>query len=148
MSFSKTIAAVFGIGYLPKGGGTVAAAVYCLIWFLTPEDLPLFEIACLIVVLVLGIWSASRVETDWGTDSNRVVIDEFAGMMISLLFVPKRISYLIFAFLFFRLFDILKPLGIRKTEKFPGGWGVMADDVLSGIYTWILLNIVLEMKLF
>lgn len=148
MRFFKAIAAVFGIGYLRKGGGSVAAAAFCLIWFLIPPQTLFVEFLTFILVFALGTWSASKVEASWGLDSYRVVIDEVAGMMIALLSVPKQITYLIFAFVFFRAFDIFKPLGIRKTEQLPSGWGVMADDVLSGIYTLILLRFLIAMKFF
>ncbi|MEO5651107.1 MAG: phosphatidylglycerophosphatase A [Ginsengibacter sp.] len=147
MNFHKTIAAVFGIGYLPKGGGSVAAAVYCLIWILIPSPPSGLEILWLVLVLILGTWSAGKVEKIWGVDSGKVVVDEVAGMMISLLFIPVEIKYVVFAFIVFRFFDILKPLGIRKLEKLPSGWGVMADDVLSGVYTWALLKTCMVMKL-
>lgn len=147
MNFHKTIATVFGIGYLPKGGGSAAAAVYCLLWILIPSRSSLVEISLVLLILILGIWSASEVERTWGVDSGKVVVDEVAGMMISLLFIPVKIKYAIFAFIVFRFFDILKPLGIRRSEKLPSGWGVMADDVLAGIYTWVLLKIFILMKL-
>jgi phosphatidylglycerophosphatase A len=147
MNFHKIIAAVFGIGYLPKGGGSAAAAVYVLLWILIPSRSSFVEISLVILILVLGTWSASQVEKIWGVDSNKIVVDEVAGMMISLLFIPVKIKYAVFAFILFRFFDIVKPLGIRRSEKLPSGWGVMADDVLSGIYTWALLKIFIVMKL-
>lgn len=86
-------------------------------------------------------------EKIWDVDSNKVVVDEVAGMVISLLFIPAKIKYVVFAFVLFRFFDIVKPLGIRRSEKLPSGWGVMADDVLAGIYTWALLKTFILMKL-
>ena len=148
MILNKAIATVCGIGYLPKGGGTVAAALYCFIWFFW-SSMPLsIEIILILFVVTIGIYSASKVEILWGEDSSKVVIDEFAGMMISLLFVPLELKYLLFAFVVFRFFDIVKPLGIRKSENLPSGWGVMADDVLSGIYTWILVMACIWFKIF
>ena len=148
MILNKAIATVCGIGYLPKGGGTAAAALYCFIWFFW-SSMPLsVEIILILFVVTIGIYSASKVEILWGEDSSKVVIDEFAGMMISLLFVPLELKYLLFAFVVFRFFDIVKPLGIRKSENLPSGWGVMADDVLSGIYTWILVMACIWFKIF
>lgn len=148
MFFHKTIGSVLGIGFLPKGGGSAAAAAYCFLMVFFPLNHIVKEIILLFIVLVVGVWSASEVERDWGTDSSKVVIDEVAGMMISVMFVPKKILYIIPAFILFRFFDIVKPLGIRRTEKLPSGWGVMADDVLSGVYTWILMMVIAGMKLF
>jgi phosphatidylglycerophosphatase A len=147
MNFHKTIATVFGIGYLPKGGGSAAAAVYCLLWILIPSRSFVAEISLALLILILGIWSASQVEKIWDVDSSKVVVDEVAGMVISLLFIPAKIKYVVIAFVLFRFFDIVKPLGIRRSEKLPSGWGVMADDVLSGIYTWALLKLFIVMKL-
>ncbi len=74
-------------------------------------------------------------------DSRHIVIDEFAGYLLSMIFLPPTIAYLVAGFLLFRFFDILKPLPIRKIEKiFPGGLGIMADDLLAGIYTNLVLQ--------
>lgn len=148
MIFHKAIATVFGIGYLPRGGGSAAAAVYCLVWFFLPSWFFTFAILFIIVIVTIGVWSASKVERVWGIDSGKVVIDEVAGMMISLFFIPVSVKYAVFAFIVFRFFDILKPFGIRKLENLPSGWGVMADDVLSGIYTWALLRTCIWFKIF
>jgi len=86
--------------------------------------------------------SADRVEEIWGKDHNRVVIDEVAGMCITLLLIPLKWQYTLIGLILFRFFDILKPFGIRKLEELPGGWGVMADDVLAGIYANVLLQLV------
>jgi phosphatidylglycerophosphatase A len=93
-------------------------------------------------LLFLGIFSAGKVEAEWGTDSYRVVIDEVVGMGITLLFVPVRWPYLLIGLLLFRFFDIVKPLYIRKMENLDGGWGVMMDDVLAGVYANLLLQLV------
>jgi phosphatidylglycerophosphatase A len=66
-------------------------------------------------------------------------------MCISLFLIPVELKYIALAFVLFRFFDIVKPLYIRKAEALPGGWGVMADDVLAGVYSNILLHIVIKM---
>lgn len=143
MRVHKLIASCLGIGYI-KGGGTIVAAIWCIIWYGT-RAAGSFEIKgalFTLVVLVIGILSANSVEKYWGKDSSRVVIDEAAGMGISLLLVPVELKYILSAFILFRFFDIVKPLMIRKVESFPGGWGVMLDDVLAGLYTNLLLHII------
>ena len=141
----KVWASTFGIGYL-KGGGTVAALFCCLClytcWHFGIVTQLGFIIATLVITLS-GIWSGNIVEADWGKDSSRVVVDEVAGMCISLLFVPLSLSTIIAGLILFRFFDIAKPLGIRKMEALPGGWGVMADDVLAGIYANLMLQIII-----
>ncbi|WP_345953915.1 phosphatidylglycerophosphatase A [Mucilaginibacter sp. PAMB04168] len=146
MNLNKIIASIFGVGYI-KGGGTVAAVITCLvIYLLRPTDvfehiwvLPLATV----LVTLTGIHTGNQVEADWGKDSSRVVIDEVAGQMIALLFVPLTNFNLIVALILFRFFDIVKPLGIRKMEKLPAGTGVMMDDVLAGVYANIVLQIIL-----
>ena len=80
------------------------------------------------------------VEPIWGEDPSRVVVDEMVGVWIPLLAAPAgNLWYALAAFALFRLFDIFKPLGIRKMEYLKGGVGVMMDDILAGIYSLILL---------
>ena len=98
-------------------------------------------------LLVLGTLAAQQVEPEWGKDSYRVVIDEVAGMWISLLFIPITASNLLVALILFRFFDIAKPFGIRSMEQLPGGVGVMMDDVLAGIYANVLLQLGLHFRL-
>lgn len=148
IKLSKIIASVCGIGFIGKGGGTVASVFYCIVWFLLPGFSPVLQISLLIIVLITGVWSSAMVEKIWGHDSSRIVIDEVAGMLIALLFVPVKIEYVLAALILFRFFDILKPLGIKKMEKLPSGWGVMADDVLSGIYAFVVIQAVITLKLF
>lgn len=149
MLFHKLAATVFGIGYLGKGVGTMAAFFGCICWYLLFKDNPAIPYAILLIVLVtaLGVWSGNIVEPLWGKDHSRVVIDELAGMFISVLFVPVTIPYILIGFILFRFFDILKPLLIRRLEALPGGWGVMADDVLAGVYANILLQVIVWMKI-
>lgn len=142
----KIIASIFGIGYIRKGGGTVAAAFAVLIWWLLfKKDGTQFALQVVLTSLVigLGIWAGNVVEKDWGKDSYRVVIDEIAGMFVSVLFVPLEWKWLLIGFVLFRFFDIAKPLYIRRMEAFKGGWGVMLDDVLAGIYANIVLQVII-----
>jgi phosphatidylglycerophosphatase A len=143
MDLHKIIATGLGIGYLRKGSGTLAAALCAIVWYLISAGSNDPQAALLITVAITaaGVWSAGRVEKHWGVDNNRVVIDEIAGMCISLVFVPVGLATVITAFVLFRFFDIAKPAYIRKAENLPGGWGVMADDVLAGIYTNIILQV-------
>lgn len=146
----KLIATVFGIGYVEKGGGTIAAAVCCIIWLLIPagDFTNSWQVLLTIAISVLGVWSGNVVEAMWGKDSNKIVIDEFAGMMITLLFIPVQFKFVLVGLVLFRFFDIAKPLFIKKMELLPEGWGVMADDVLAGLYANILLQIIVFFDIF
>jgi phosphatidylglycerophosphatase A len=132
------IATAGGIGFLRKGAGTAAAVVFCIIWYFIPIGY-LYQVVLLAVLLAAGTWSATRMETVWEHDSNRIVIDEVLGMMVTLAFLPNDLPYIITGCVLFRFFDIAKPLGIRRAESLPRGLGVMADDVLAGVYAHIIL---------
>jgi phosphatidylglycerophosphatase A len=150
MLFHKLTSTSLGIGYIGKGAGTVAAVACSVCWYLAYRNgyQPVPSLIITLAITLLGIWSSNVVSKIWGKDPARVVIDEVAGMCISLLFIPVTVKYVIAALILFRFFDIAKPLLIRKLEKLPGGWGIMLDDVLAGIYANILLQIVLLLKLF
>ncbi|HEX8277498.1 MAG TPA: phosphatidylglycerophosphatase A [Segetibacter sp.] len=146
----KLIATVFGIGYVEKGGGTIAAVVCCMIWLLIPagDFTNSWQVLLTIAISVLGVWSGNVVEAMWGKDSNKIVIDEVAGMMITLLFIPVQFKFVLAGLILFRFFDIAKPLFIKKMELLPEGWGVMADDVLAGLYANITLQIIVFFDIF
>ncbi|HMO61828.1 MAG TPA: phosphatidylglycerophosphatase A [Ferruginibacter sp.] len=144
MLLAKIIASLCGTGYC-KGGGTIAAVIYCILWWLLPVTLlPAgWQVVIAIIIGAAGTWSASVVDKAWGKDSSKVVIDEVAGMAIGLLHLPRHWGYVLIALALFRFFDIVKPLGIRRTEKLPTGYGVMADDILAGCYTFIIMQLLL-----
>jgi phosphatidylglycerophosphatase A len=145
MLFHKLTATVFGIGYIGKGAGTVAAIFCSICWYMAwAGNYPgLIALIITAVITVLGIWSGNKVEPLWGKDHGRVVIDEVAGMCISLLFIPVTVPYVLTALILFRFFDIAKPFYIRNLERLPGGLGVMMDDVLAGVYANILLQLLI-----
>ena len=149
MKLYKIVTTVFGIGYIAKGGGTIAAIFYCIIWLLLPAGFSqsIWQVIITILIIFTGVWCSNYVDAIWGKDSSKVVIDEVAGMAISLLFVPQNYKYVIICLILFRFFDILKPLGIKKLESLPKGWGVMADDVLAGLYSLAIIQILLSFKI-
>ena len=145
----RIISTCLGIGYIRKGGGTVAAVVCCIAWYFAwkgGNEPFLAPIVVTLAVLAIGIWSAGKVEAGWGEDSYRVVIDEVAGMCITLLFIPVKWPYVLTGLVLFRFFDIVKPLYIRKMELLDGGWGVMMDDVLAGVYANLILQVIVLAK--
>lgn len=150
LKLHKIIASVFGIGYVGKGGGTIAAAAYCLVWMFIPDGNYTNDLQVLMSIAVsgLGVWSGNIVDAIWGKDSSKVVIDEVAGMMVTLLFTPVSIKFVLTGLVLFRFFDIAKPLFIKKMELLPKGWGVMADDILAGIYAHIILQVIVIYKVF
>lgn len=142
----KSIGTGFGSGYAPVAPGTAGALVGCvfiaLLHFFAPANFYLIGLIGLIVAFFfLGAIATNILEPEWGHDPSRIVADEMIGLWIAMLWVPFSWLNLALAFGLFRLFDIWKPLGIRQMEKFPGGWGVMMDDVLAGIYALIVMHI-------
>jgi len=153
-----------GAGFSPFAPGTMGAAVGVALWLLAVlcgigyNHLWLGTLLAAILCTLLAIRPIDRMEQLWGPDPSRVVIDETVGVWICLLGVPLTayptnpsdpgswsfsfVLWTLAAFVLFRFFDILKPLGIRKMERYPGGWGVMADDILSGVYGLIVMSTV------
>lgn len=146
----KLLASLFGIGYL-KGGGTFAALATSGIIYSAWRCCPFFNnyYFALIgfAIFLAGIFIGNKVEPFWGKDNYRVVIDEVAGMWVTMLFVPVNFQLLIAGFILFRFFDIVKPFYIKRMEKMPGGVGVMMDDVLAGVYANIMLHIIIYTNL-
>lgn len=138
----------FGIGFIPKGGGTVAAIATCLLWYVAIEQPDsILAIFSTLLITVYGVWGANEVEEIWGKDSSKVVVDEVAGMMIALLLIPITFINITIALVLFRFFDIVKPLMVRRLENLPKGWGVMSDDVLAGFYSNLVLQFLLYLNL-
>ena len=91
---------------------------------------------------LVGIWAGSRVEMVIDAkDPGIIVIDEVAGMLVSVLFAPRTIPVLVTAFLLFRFFDIWKPFPARQFQELHGGVGVMLDDLIAGLYALALIAI-------
>jgi len=133
------LASAFGAGYAPVASGTVGSFVTVVAIWLLPLT-PLRIAVALVVVTLIGIWAGSRVERVLGKkDPGIIVIDEVAGMLLSVILLPRTIPVLITAFLLFRLFDIWKPFPARESQVLTGGLGVMVDDLIAGFYTLILI---------
>jgi phosphatidylglycerophosphatase A len=149
MMLFKMIASCGGIGYI-KGGGTVAAILYTILWwFIRPSisNMPA-EAVLFLLLMIVGVLVSNKLEAVWGKDSGKIVIDEVAGMCCTLLFVPFKWQYALAGLLLFRFFDIVKPLFIRSAEKLSGGWGVMTDDAIAGFYANLLLQLIVFMNVF
>jgi len=131
---------------MPKAPGTAGAAVGVMV-YLAIEALGLggYYTHVIIFFLAVGIWASFRVEELYGHDSQRIVMDEVVGQMITFAFAAGRFRLpvldVVIGFILFRLFDITKPFPIRRLEGLRGGFGVMADDVGAGIYALIVLMI-------
>jgi phosphatidylglycerophosphatase A len=161
---ARVIATVLFVGYIPWASGTLGTLLGLGI-YLIPAVQPLEVLLPLIALgLIGGVISAGAVARVEGhrlsrtaeltkarfqpgkpvhPDPSIVVIDEVVGMWISLAALPGSISAAIIAFVLFRTFDILKPFPARQMEHLPGGWGIMMDDVIAGIYANIATRLLL-----
>lgn len=136
----KLIASCGFVGYIPFAPGSwISLLLLILIWFWQPS-LPLFLVFILLSFFG-GAIIASSAERIWEHDSGKIVIDELLGILVAIIFLPHKLLYYALSLILFRFFDIVKPLFIRKLEKLPSGWGVMADDLLAGIYANLAVQI-------
>jgi phosphatidylglycerophosphatase A len=135
---ARWIATVGGLGYAPVAPGTVASLPVALgVWWLQPSDLALLAVTG--AVSVIGIWAAGREEARVGTkDPGSIVVDEVAGMLIACVGNPRTLPWVLGLCLAFRVFDVVKPLGINRLQDLPGGFGVVVDDLLAGVYAGLL----------
>lgn len=138
----KNLATMGFIGYLPVAPGTWGTAAA----FIFVALIPLSQTALLVLIVcgtLIGAVAADIAERLIGeTDSSHIIIDEFIGFLVSVVCLPRSYGYLVSAFLLFRFFDILKPFPIRQIEKATrGGAGIIADDILAGIFTNAVLQI-------
>lgn len=147
--FPKLIATSFGAGFLPVAPGTWGAIVGIILWlplYIWCPGIPAFMATAALVVFfaVAGTWASGVSEKYWGKDPVAACVDETVGQLISLIPLcggPLEAPWwlILVSLALFRFFDIFKPLGIRSLERLPGGWGMMADDILSAIYAVIVL---------
>ena len=133
-------------GFVPFAPGTVGSIVglgvyAALRW---AHAGPLVEVLVIVALIGIGVWSATAAERHFGLDDpGPVVIDEVAGMLISLAFTNVAWPGAFAGLVVFRLFDILKPYPAGRLERLPGGLGIMADDVMAGIYANLALRALL-----
>ena len=127
----------WGVGFLPLMPGTFGSLVGIGVFLLLGSLVP--QLLGIVVITWAGIWAASRTERILRLkDPGKVVVDEVAGQMIALLPLSFLVSPgkvgIILSFILFRLFDIFKPYPARRFERLRGGLGIMADDLVAGVY--------------
>ena len=144
------IATGLGAGYFPVAPGTAGSAVGLVLVIvfrqtsLGSRQSGLCLAASASLLFVLGVWSAGKAEKEFGrVDPGQVVIDEVVGQIVTFISTP-RVTWVGLAagFITFRAFDVIKPFPARQAERLPGGWGIMLDDVVAGLYSLIVLLLV------
>jgi phosphatidylglycerophosphatase A len=145
-SLAKLLATCFYLGYIPIAPGTLGGSLLGAVIYLLVSQNNFINLLVTLAVTLLAVWSSGQAEMIFGQkDDQRIVIDETAGMLIAMLWLPdKSLLYLGLGFVVFRVMDIVKPLGIKKLQVIKGGWGVVADDVAAGLVTNIILRIVMK----
>jgi phosphatidylglycerophosphatase A len=145
-AFDRLIATGGHVGYFPIAPGTAGTFLAAALYWLLRLDLPLAGGACILLFLLAGIPASSRMEAHLGPDPPQVVVDEMVGFWIAMFALPRGLALVAVGFLVFRIFDIFKPFPVRRAERLPGGWGIMTDDVISGIYTNLVLRLILVLR--
>jgi phosphatidylglycerophosphatase A len=132
-ALARFVATLGPIGSAPLAPATAGSAVVVLAGYFVP--VPALWVALLLILAcaALAVWSAGEAEKSLGHDARPIVIDEVVGQSLALLFVPHSPLAFFAAFVLFRGFDVWKPLGAREIQRLPGGWGVVADDVIAGL---------------
>ena len=154
-TIQKLFVTVGGVGFLPLAPGTWGSIVGVLLVILVSvfADLEFTSsylfISIITGVFFLGVYASKELEPEWGEDPQQIVVDEVIGVWIAMAYIPFNWYNLLLALILFRIFDIWKPLLIRKMEYAGNGWGVMLDDVLAGVYANVVLNaIILVMNVY
>lgn len=134
------------VGYVPVASGTFGSLVgipFVFIFSMMPTVLAALAV---LAVILIAVWAAHEVEQLLNAkDPGCIVIDEIAGMGVTMLAVPFTLATCIAGFVLFRIFDVIKPPPARQMERrLKGGWGVVMDDVVAGV----MANLVLRMALY
>lgn len=139
--FVKCVATGLFSGYVPTVSGTAGTIPA---WFLAYRFVgghTIALIASTIALFFISVWAAGEAEKLFGPDDKKIVIDEWAGMFVSVLFVPVTLTNYLIAFVAFRFFDVVKLWPARGFERLPGGWGVTMDDMAAGAHACITVHV-------
>jgi phosphatidylglycerophosphatase A len=140
---ATAIATLGPVGKLPIAPGTWGSAVTVLIWwFLMTETTPVIFAAIIVFLTIIAVPVSGSAEKILGKDAGPIVIDEVVGQLIALSVCQGSMMFGFLAFLLFRLFDVWKPYPINISQNLKGGWGIVIDDVLAGIYSAIVILII------
>ncbi len=153
----KIIATGLGTGYVPIAPGTAGSILGIILLFgfnkwlehsgYTLDEMALINLVVIVLVLLIGVYAIKNIHKTWQHDASEIVIDEIVGVWIAALFIPIKWQYYLYALLLFRFFDIVKPLFIRKLDNKPSDWSVMLDDVLAGIYSLVVIQVLYHFEL-
>ncbi|MGB9906540.1 MAG: phosphatidylglycerophosphatase A [Candidatus Saccharicenans sp.] len=146
VKLAKIISTFFGLGLFPLAPGTLASLAMVILYkyFLHRLSWPLYLFLVLVIFLAGVYFSTVYARSLNLKDPGKVVIDEVAGQLLAVFLLRPDWLILGVDFILFRFLDIIKPMGVKKLETLPGGWGIMADDLASGLVVNILLQIFIQ----
>ena len=140
------IASVAGVGYAPIAPGTAGSAVGIVLYLLTREWTAAAQAALLVATAIIGIWASNGAARHFShKDPGHVVIDEVAGQLLTLFLTGASLPGAIVGFFVFRLLDIIKPWPANRFEALPGGLGIMADDLMAGVYGCLAMHALIRL---
>ena len=131
----------FYTGYSPVASGTVGSFAALVIYYIPGFENLYIILPITSIFLLYGVYVGNKFEKVYGKDPSQCTIDELVGTWISLILLPKTVFISLAAFFVWRILDIIKPQPARKMEQLQGGLGIMMDDVVSGIYTLLLMHL-------
>lgn len=149
ITFSTVLGSLLLVGFIPVAPGTFGSLAAYGIYLLLPATLFSGNMQYLLLLIValaafISVPICTASEKILGKDAGSIVIDELIGYFVATLFLPHTWLIGLYAFVLFRVFDIAKPYPIYRIQSLPKGWGVVADDVLAGVYANILLQILIR----
>jgi phosphatidylglycerophosphatase A len=140
----KVIGSGFYTGYIPFASGTFGSLVALFIYLLIPKSEDYRALLFLIILFtIVGTIVAGKFEKEYGSDPAECTIDEWVGTWISLLNLSKDFLLISIAFFIWRFLDVVKPFPARQSEKLKSGFGIMADDIISGFYSFLIMQIII-----
>ncbi len=139
-ALARFVATLGPVGSAPLAPATAASAVVAAVGYFVPA--PALPVALALVALgaALAVWASGEAEKTLGHDARPIVVDEAVGQSLALLLVPRAPLAFAASFVLFRIFDVWKPLGAREAQRLPGGWGVVADDVIAGLAACLVFH--------
>ena len=145
-SLEKFIGSGFYTGFFPVASGTVASLAAIIIYLIPGFEQLFIIIPFTLIFLLYGIFVGTKFEAQYGKDPSECTVDEIVGTWISLIALPKSVLIIVITFIIWRLLDIIKPPPARKLEKLKGGLGIMTDDIISGLYTLLIMHVVVYLS--
>jgi len=149
IKFSVAYSTCLGCGYFPKMPGTIGTLLAFIVYLLLPESIftgiesNFIFLGAVLLLSVISVPIITRAERYLGHDNGKIVMDEFLGYLLGVAFLPKGIITGLIIFVLFRIFDIFKIEPVDMLQKLPGGAGVMADDLMAGVYSNLIARLII-----